>query len=104
MSSQRQSFRPVDHGAAQTEQKERISVRVMLMICFMQISACGKVCPKVLAESRRYKEIDRRRARKRKYSLVGGKKMKVVAQSCRRKGAGSFGLQECPGPRSGRSA
>lgn len=50
----------MDHGAAETEQKERISVRVMLMICFMQISACGKICPKVLAESRRYKEIDRR--------------------------------------------
>ena len=58
---------------AETEQKA-ISVRVVLMICFMKISACGKVCPKILAESRWYKEIDRRRARKRKYSLVVAEK------------------------------
>ena len=58
---------------AGTEQKG-ISVRVVLMIYFMQISACGKVCPKILAESRRYKETDRRKARKRKYSMVVAEK------------------------------
>ena len=86
MSSQRQAFiqwiieprlrvGPRGSGTdAETEQKEGISVRVVSMICVMQISACGKVCPKILAESRRYKEIDKRRARKRKYSLVVAEK------------------------------
>ena len=44
----------------------------------MPVSACGKVCAKILAESRRYKETDRTKRQK-------GREMQVFAQLCRKR-------------------
>ena len=69
----------------------------------MLISACGKVCPKILAESSGYKEIEWRRASSRKYSLGGGGRVQAgVLHSTAEeweKARLVLGFQASPGPK-----